>query len=143
VIKSVYEARFMLRGFPCIISGKRPHINARSETAATSKTFSAAMASRRCLVPASGYFEWKTLGKNRKEKYGFRLPGMSPMYMAGIYSGDGRFAILTRDAAPGILEIHNRMPVILPKTLKGAWFGGSPGVLSEALTDLRSCSVIN
>ena len=137
VIAQGLKARFMLWGFPCAIPGRRPHINARSETAATAKTFSTAMAARRCVVPASGYYEWKALDKKRKEKYLLTLPGKSPMYIAGIYSEDGRFAVLTRDAAPGISEIHGRMPVIIPKTLVGAWLEESPGAMAEALTDLR------
>ena len=137
VITAGNEARFMLWGYPSAVAGRRPHINARSETAATLRTFSSAMASRRCIVPASGYFEWKTLGKKSKEKYEFRQPDNAPIYMAGIYSRDCRFAILTRDAAPGLMDIHDRMPVILPKGSAEAWLGGAPDVLGEAVADLR------
>ena len=128
-------ARSMTWGFPNAY-GKRPHINARSESAATSKTFGEAMASRRCLVPASGYYEWKTLDAKRKEKYEFTLSNRAPLYMAGIYSPDGRFAILTRDAAPGVSAIHDRMPVIFSKSIAEAWLLGTPDVLREALTNL-------
>ena len=127
--------RAMMWGFPNAY-GQRSHINARSESAATSKTFGEAMASRRCLVPASGYYEWKTLDTKRKEKYEFTLPDRAPLYMAGIYSPDGRFAILTRDAAPEIATVHDRIPVIFSKSLGEAWLLGTPDVLLEALASL-------
>jgi len=129
-------AVFMKWGFPDY-TGKRPHINARSETAETARTFRQAWAERRCLIPASGYFEWKTLDAKHKEKYSFSLTGTGLMYIAGIYSGDGRFAILTRAAAPALSEIHDRMPVIIPKPLTDVWLRESPEVYKEALTDLR------
>ena len=139
VIISGNAAQFMIWGFPSLAAGRRPHINARSETAATARTFSAAMASRRCLVPASGYYEWKALSAKKKEKYVFRLPGRAPIYMAGIYSGGiggGRFAILTREAAPALSEIHDRMPVIFTKESAAVWLAGSPDAIRDALTDL-------
>ena len=125
----------MTWGYPGF-AGKRPFINARSETAAVKKTFSADMASRRCLVPASGYYEWKTLENKRKEKYAFRLSAGTMMLMAGIYDPGGRFAILTREASPAIMEIHNRMPVIIPFNLSEAWLSITSEVLREAATDV-------
>ena len=57
--------------------------------------------------------------------------------MAGIYSTDGQFAILARNAASAIMQIHDRMPVILPKSLIDVWLKQSPEVMSQALTDLQ------
>jgi len=141
VITANNEVRFMTWGIQGVIAKGRPYINARSETAATSGTFGSAISSRRCLVPASAYFEWVTHDKKHKTKYKFTLPDKSTMYMAGIYSGDGRFAILTRDAAPEITEIHNRMPVIIPKTYIESWLGGSTDI--EALTNLQFVPLSN
>ncbi|MDR1065336.1 MAG: SOS response-associated peptidase [Oscillospiraceae bacterium] len=139
-VRTAAGARYMTWGFPSLY-GKQPHINARSETAATAPTFREATAARRCIVPASGYFEWKKLDGKRKEKYAFTLPGHAVMYMAGIYSEDGRFAILTRDAPPEISEIHDRMPVIIPRELADDWLSGGIEILSEAVTDLRVAPV--
>lgn len=102
-------ATFMKWGIPDY-TGKRPYINSRSETAAASRTFGEAWAERRCVIPASGYYEWKAIDKKHKEKYAFTLINRETLYMAGIYSSAGQFAILTRDASPAIIEIHNRMP---------------------------------
>ena len=134
---TAYGVRFMTWGFPSILDNQHPHINARSETAMTSKTFGEAMTARRCIVPASAYFEWKQTGKKRKLKYEFTLPGRTPLYMAGIYTLNGQFAILTRDAPPAMTDIHDRMPVIINKSLIDAWLGESPEVVEKALTDLQ------
>ena len=131
-----HGACFMVWGYPALHAGSKPHINARSETAAALKTFGEAVETRRCIVPASGYYEWKTAGKKRKEKYVFTLPDRMPLYMAGIHSGDGQYAILTREAAPAINDIHGRMPAIIPQALIAVWLSGTPDVLEEALTDL-------
>ena len=131
------EVCFMKWGFPGLNPNRPPHINARSETAAASKTFSSALAASRCIIPASGYYEWVTPDKKHKQKFKFMLSDGSPMYMAGVYSDDGRFAVLTREAAPAILEIHDRMPVILPKSHIEKWLRESPDALNEALTDLH------
>jgi len=138
VIAAENDARFMFWGFPSLIAGKQPHINARSESAAEKKTFSNAMASRRCLIPASGYYEWKKIDKNRKEKYEFTLPDRMTMYMAGIYSEEEKFAILTRAATPSVADIYDRMPVIFTKPLGDAWVNESTEVIYQALTDLKS-----
>ena len=145
VLTAGNRAQFMIWGFPNLNAGKRPHINARSETAAMLPTFCGAMSARRCIVPASGYYEWKPIGNKRKEKYEFTLPGRMPLYMAGVYSDDGRFAILTRAAVAAILDIHDRMPVIIPYNLIAVWINETADALRSALTDLRfervqSCS---
>jgi len=138
VIAADDNVRFMLWGFPNLMPGKQPLINARSETAAVKKTFSEAMEFRRCIIPASGFFEWKNVGKKKKEKYEFTLPEKKVIYMAGIYSSDNKFSILTRDASPSVAEIHDRMPVILPKALTGVWLNESADVIRDALTEVHS-----
>jgi len=140
-VVTVDGLRFMTWGFPSILDNQYPHINARSETAATSKTFGEAIATRRCIIPASAYYEWKHTGKKRKEKYEFTLPGRGPLYMAGIYTADGQFAILTRDAAPAMTEIHDRMPAIIPKSLIKAWLKDSPEAINQAQIELNFAPV--
>ena len=112
--------------------GKGLVINARSETIGEKPMFRAA---RPCLVPASHYFEWEHRGKE-KVKYRIGLPG-KPIYMAGLYrmeQGAPVFTILTRDPAPQIAFIHDRMPLILPASARAAWLNGdmTNDVLSTA-----------
>ena len=113
---------------------KRPLINARSETALEKPTFREPMLNRRCLIPASGYYEWKKDG-SKKIKHKIFIPGQ-PIYFAGCYRQERgedlpRFVILTRAAAPSIEDIHDRMPVIIPKDLARSWLNDGPDVMGE------------
>lgn len=103
--------------------GGRLVINARSESAAQSPLFSDGMRYRRCLIPASFYFEWERRGKE-KIRYAIRPQSHEPMYMAGIYrieQNGPAFTILTRAPGEEISFIHDRMPVILPTQAQQAW----------------------
>ena len=124
----------------------RPIINARAETAAQKPMFKDGMRQRRCVIPASHYFEWERRGAART-KYAIRPAHADTLYLAGIYhleNHDGvivpAFAILTRDAAPGIAFIHPRMPVLLPPDATADWL--NPGynaeeVVAAALTEME------
>lgn len=97
--------------------------NARSETAAAKALFQDGMAQRRCLIPATCYFEWERRGKE-KIKYAIAPEGSRMLYLAGIYRKEGNRAactILTREPAESIAFIHNRMPVILPAEAVSDW----------------------
>lgn len=123
-----------------------PIINARSETAAQKPMFRDGMRQRRCVIPASHYFEWERHGIVRT-KYAIRPVHTDMLCLAGIYhleKHDGvivpAFTILTRDAAPGITFIHPRMPVMLPPGAAPDWL--NPGynaeeVIAAALTDME------
>jgi putative SOS response-associated peptidase YedK len=114
-------------------------INARSETAAEKGMFREAMAYRRCLIPASGYYEW-THGTGKKTKYQFYLPGQ-PIYLAGCWRLEKdeplpRFVILTRDAVGDLEKIHTRMPVIIPAYLRKMWLSTDMSVMENPVTAL-------
>lgn len=120
------ELTAMRWGFPKF-DGKGEIINARSETAAEKNTFRKPMMEGRCLIPASWFFEWEKRG-SKKVKYAL-TPDDSPMWMAGLSridskTGDSLFVILTRPAWSGISFIHDRMPVILPKSYHDEWLNG-------------------
>jgi putative SOS response-associated peptidase YedK len=113
-------------------------INARSETAAIKPMFQEAMTVRRCLIPASGYFEWQKVG-NRKVKHRFFAD--KPLYLAVCYRpshsvGPSEFVILTRDATPALAAIHNRMPVIIPANLAASWLNESSRAMNDAVEAL-------
>ena len=116
-------------------------INARSETADTSPLFAESMAARRCLIPASWYFEWEKRDGD-KVKQEIAPTGEGGFYLAGLYrlEGDGpAFVVLTREAAPGITHIHDRMPVMLRGEAARAWLGDAREALSAlggALSDM-------
>lgn len=96
-------------------------INARSETAASKPAFRAAFKRRRCLIPATGFFEWRK-EDGGKQPYLFRREDGAPFALAGLWehwSDDDSdeeidsFTILTCAPNEMVEPIHNRMPVIL------------------------------
>jgi putative SOS response-associated peptidase YedK len=104
-------------------------INARGETASEKPAFRAAFARRRCLIPADGFYEWKT-EEGGKQPYRVTLDDGRPFAFAGLWEvwrqpGTERrlesCSIITTDAAPAIAEIHDRMPVILEGAAFDSW----------------------
>lgn len=103
-------------------------INARAETAATKPTFRQAFKSKRCLVLADGFYEWKRVGKS-KAPYRMALQSGEPFAFAGIWSSvhdaSGQpystFAILTTEANALVSQVHQRMPVILHARDEARW----------------------
>jgi putative SOS response-associated peptidase YedK len=100
-------------------------INARLEGIATKPAFRSAWKERRCLIPASGFYEWRAVevpGKSKPAKMPFyisRKDGV-PLTVAGLWERWGKdkllsCTILTTEAADGIRDLHNRMPVMLAK----------------------------
>lgn len=120
--RALTQRPFLMRwGFA--VPGRRAVINARSETALEKPMFRDAMLARRCLVPATHYFEWQMQGKN-KVKHAMKAD-VPLIYMAGIYrfepDGQPSFTILTREADSGIAHIHDRMPFLLSGEETKAW----------------------
>jgi len=120
--------------------------NARAESLATKAAFRTALARRRCLIPASGYYEWKKLGAGGSERgttgssgrtrksvlkqpYYLTPADGSVMAFAGLWeywrSPDGdplvSMTIITSDAVGPMRDIHDRMPLILPPSEWDAW----------------------
>lgn len=102
-------------------------INARAETVCEKPMFRRSMAAQRCVIPASGYYEWDA----GKHKYFFRLPG-KPIYLAGIYDnieGVNCFVILTTVPNGTVKDIHDRMPLILTHKQVRPWLTDSQAAL--------------
>ena len=107
-------------------------INARVESVAEKPSFRSAFKSRRCLVPADGYYEWATEIGQFKPKQPFYIfnEDSSLLSMAGLYeewvnpqSGEilTTVSIITRESTGQIAKIHHRMPVLLPKDRWSTW----------------------
>lgn len=111
-------------------------INARAESVAEKPAFRSAVRTRRCLIPASGFYEWtKDTEDNRLPWYIQRADG-APIVFAGLWQDWGKdeeagpmrtAAILTCGAGPDIAEIHHRMPVILEAENWARWLGETEG----------------
>lgn len=120
VIVGDMEPALFSWGYPAF-QGGRLLINARAETVRSKPTFQESVYRRRCLVPTTGFFEWS---KQRKP-YLFQAPGGGAMYLAGLYEkvpgGLNRFVILTTAATGAAAEVHDRMPLIVPKERRLDW----------------------
>ena len=135
----VREYRSMRWGFTGYTG--RPIINARSETAHEKPIFRKPMQIGRCLVPASGYFEWKQDGK-KKLKHAIYSSDSRVIYMAGCYRIEQgselySFVILTRTASAALQEIHERMPVIIPVSRVEEWLCSGSAAMEEAIDNLK------
>ena len=101
-------------------------INARAETVAERPSFRAALARRRCLVLADGFYEWQRVGKRSKP---MRIVMKSGEPFAGLWDSwrDPRgeivrsCTIITTAANELLRPVHERMPVILPGELESFW----------------------
>lgn len=102
--------------------------NARVETAAERPAFRAAWATRRCVVPADGFYEWEG-GAGERRPVWFHDPARRPLLFAALFGEeDGQlgFSILTAPARGPVAALHDRMPVLVPPAGLGAWLAGGP-----------------
>lgn len=116
---------------------KFPTFNARSEEVRDKPTYRDAIVSTRCVVPSSGFYEWKKEGLNRGKKTPYFIaPKTTPYFAyAGLYSiwtsGEKQiqsFTVLTTEANDRVAELHNRMPVILDRTQIKTWLDPSANI---------------
>ena len=133
---------------PAHVGTSVPPINARSEGVESKPTFRDAMKRRRCLVPADGFYEWKKLTTDGKVKqpYYITMADHEHFAMAGLWerwgSNEGpdgvleSCAVLTCAANEMMRDLHDRMPVILPRSEWEAWLGADTPV-ENALAMLR------
>ena len=109
-------------------------INARAEGVETKPAFREALERRRCLVPATGFFEWKGVA-GRKQPFAITLADRPMFAFAGLWErwkpkkeGESveTFTIVTTDANEAVAPIHDRMPVLLTSEHEDAWLSGTP-----------------
>ncbi|KAB2882848.1 MAG: SOS response-associated peptidase [Albidovulum sp.] len=117
---------------------KATTFNARIETAAEKPIFRAAWKHGRCVVPASGYYEW-TGEKGRKQPWFITVEQNIPVFLfAGLCAArpDGSLtaAILTREADPQIAHLHPRMPIILTEAEIAPWLEQETGDVETIAT---------
>lgn len=113
-------------------------INARSETVAAKPSFRELLRTRRCLIPADGFYEWKSAG-GEKLPFCFTLADDSVFALAGLWerwkSPQGEIvescAILTTSANELMRDVHDRMPVILPPDGYEMWLDTGYSKLPE------------
>ncbi len=114
-------------------------INARKETIWEKPSFRHLIQNRRCLLPASCFYEWDS------EKHKATLSGKDDemLFLAGVYQAEpegGRFVIITAPADETVRPIHDRMPVRIPESLISAWLSDADSakeLLDSATVPLR------
>jgi len=143
---------------PAWADEKQGLINARAETVQEKRSFADAYESRRCLVPADGFYEWADLGDG-KQPYRVAFEDDRPFAMAGLWErwepptqqlgldsfgddgGDGgdddpepleTFTVITTEPNKMISELHHRMAVVLDPDEEDTWLHGD----SDAVADL-------
>jgi putative SOS response-associated peptidase YedK len=121
-------------------------INARAETAAEKSAFREALARRRCLIPADGFYEWTRDAGGGRQPHLIHHAGGTPLAFAGLWeTWRDRAApeqpplrsctILTTAAQGSIAALHDRMPVVLPADRWDAW-------LDRALDDAQEAAAL-
>lgn len=113
--------------------GVKP-INARSETVGRAPMFRQLIATRRCVIPVDGFYEWEATPSGKQPHYVRRADG-EPMLLAGLWDrwqhGDEAaiesFTILTTDANEALARLHDRMPVIIDRTDLERWLDRATG----------------
>lgn len=130
-------------------SGGSRMINARAEVVATKPAYRRAFAKRRCLIPADGFYEWqKVEGKKQKQPWYFTKPG-EQLAFAGLWEiwhdpeqpedapALRTCTIITTEANEDMGDIHNRMPLVLPKSEWDAWLDAENTSPHEAESMLK------
>lgn len=127
------------RDFPLII-------NARAETMAEKPAFRDALKHQRCVVPASGYYEWRTDAQGRKRPHYITMRDGKPMIMAGLYATwigpEGEeidsLALLTVPANSDLAHIHHRMPALIEGEEVSQWLDVRNTPIKEAASLIRT-----
>jgi putative SOS response-associated peptidase YedK len=125
------------------------HINARSESVSSKPSFRDAARRRRAIVFADGYYEWRAMGDG-KQPYYVRRPDGAPFAFAALWAEEmplgadvGRaVTLMTRDAAPSVRAIHDRMPVILARDDCERWLVRGE-LESEAIAQILEGAVVD
>lgn len=135
VVRRLESARWSLvPSFAKELASPYPTFNARAESAAEKPTFASSVASRRALVPATGYYEWHTVDATKTPYFVHSDDGL-PLAFAGLYAwwknpalaedDPARWVlsatILTSDAQGPLARIHDRTPLALPEEWWDQW----------------------
>lgn len=125
--------------------GTKPLINARGETVAEKPTFRSAFKRRRCLVPADGFYEWRT-EKGARQPYLIRPAGGGLFAFGGVWETaadpDGgeidTAAIVTTAAGPDIERLHDREPVVIARKDFARWLDMDERNVADAKTLIKA-----
>jgi putative SOS response-associated peptidase YedK len=140
-------------------SPNREWINARSEGIDSARSYAESFRLRRCLVPASGFYEWRKMPSGRRAPHWIGMKDHAPFALAGLWkemldprTGElqDRFVVLTCAPNELMAQLHDRMPVIIGAPDYDAWLSSDPPPLdllrpypAEAMTAYEISTKIN
>ncbi len=109
------------------VSSRRPLINARLETLSEKPTFRGLINSKRCLIIADGYYEWKQEDSTKYPIY-ITLDQGKPFAFAALWDNEASpsCTIVTKEASPFLQSVHHRMPLILTPDTEKLWLSSMP-----------------
>ena len=124
---------------------QKPIFNSRAETIHSKVTFKEAYEKRRCIIPATGFYEWSE--HEKKDRYKVEVPDQPLLHMAGIYTKvlreDGQvvwqFTVVTKEANADMRLIHHRMPLMLDASHLSTWMNSKTPI--EKLNDLLTYDI--
>jgi len=128
-------------------------INARAETLADRPAFRDALATRRCLIVADGFYEWQPRTHGPKQPWWITREDGAPFAFAGLWASWRpapdveplrSCTIITTEATASLREVHGRMPVMLEAGAEAAWLdhGTAPGALADLLAPFEGTTRI-
>lgn len=128
-------------GFALPGGGAKRVINARAETVGEKPMFRQSLRTGRCLIPASGFYEWRKMPDGSREPHHFSLSDGGIMSFAGLYAplqeedGTERLAcvIITVEANELMRPIHDRMPALLSRDMHSEWLASGGDAYEEML----------
>ncbi len=106
------------------LSGSRKAFNARLETILDKWRFKRSAQWHRCLVPATGWYEWTKSEDGGRDPHFLTSPESDLIALGGLWekdADDARFTIITRPALDGLQHLHDRMPLVLPSDKWDIW----------------------
>jgi putative SOS response-associated peptidase YedK len=119
-------------------SGAARMINARAETVATTRAYATSFASRRCLVPADGWYEWVRRSPKDRQPYFMTRHDGGVLAFAGLWTvwGDRMLtcSIVTTAAVGELASVHDRMPLVLSPEQWRTWLDGDAASASTLLS---------
>lgn len=123
-------------------------INARAETVAEKPAYRNAFRYRRCVLPASGFYEWRAAGKAPKQPFVIRRRDQQPLLLAGLWedwsdshgNALSSCSIIVTNANSAIASIHQRMPVLLQQDDLARWLDPKIQHTADLMPLLKPCA---
>ena len=124
-LKFTIIVHYRLHPLPLVICSG--HQSLKSQSRITISYRKRSQEKRRCLIKADGFYEWD----KEKAKHLVTDASQNPFYMAGIYDEEGCFSILTNEVRTDFIQLHNRVPLMIPSNLLNKYLEDGDQLLED------------